>query len=170
MAPFSLVVTDTDGNTSTADTVNIVVYDSAVYTNVVTGIEMSEVNIGSSQSYLIIGSADLEAGLQMNGGSLVMLTGANVQGDVLSQTGTNSITIDGATISGSIKTQDAGSTTPFIVRDSTVDASINLGFTSNITITGNSISGSITNEGGNSTPCTIDAGQASSQFSCSELP
>jgi len=166
---FSLVVTDNEAKQSTADTVNIFVYDTAVYTHDVDDLRLSQVVIGTGQSYLIIGSADLQGGLLINDGSLVMLSGANVKGDVISNSGDNSITIDDVTIDGSIKTQDADSTNPFIVRDSDITGSINIGKATNIEVTGNNFSGggSITDETGNSAPCIISGNTgASSVFSC----
>jgi len=66
------------------------------------------------------------------------------------------VTIDGATIGGTVKTQDATATNPLIVRDSNITGSINIGKATNIEITGNMFTGgSITDETGNSTPCLI---------------
>ena len=168
---FSLVVKDTDGNTSPADTVNIVVYDPAVFNSVITGAS-GDVSIPSGQSYLVTGTAVISGSIELNGSTLVMLSGASVTSDVISVSGTsnNSITIDGASISGNVITKDATSTILLSITNSNT-GTIELGNTSNITITGNTVSGDILNISGNSTPCTIGPSQATgSQFLCSVLP
>jgi len=50
------------------------------------------------------------------------------------------VTIDGATIGGIVKTQDATATNPLIIRDSNITGSITIGNAQNVEITGTTAS------------------------------
>jgi len=124
-------------------------------------------SVGSGETYLVTGSSTTISGdVDLNGGTLIIENGATIDGSVLAKSGTNSLTIDSATITGTVKLNDGATSTTATIRGNTIGGSINIGNSLNVIVTGNIVTGSVTDEGTNSGTCEIAANTASSTVFC----
>ncbi len=139
---FELTVTD-DGTPGLQNTDQVSITTNSAYDGTVSGTHSGDLNIPSGQSWLITGTGTVTGSVKMQGGTLVMESGSRVSSDVITESGSNSITINGADIDGAVKVNDETSSNPVIITNSDIDSGMEIFDSQNITITGNTFGSTV---------------------------